>query len=169
MDDHAEQSTPDVPHGDAGCGAHDWYIDESHWGRRRPATAPAAHRHRRITEERPFDGDLDLREPARRLGVLCPLSLRSGIAVSGSPRCGPDAASAGRARSGRGSGRPASSDRVSPDVGSGRSCVRLVGWHTPLQVPPWGTCGAVGVRTAGSSSDGLVDRVGPSVGASSCA
>jgi hypothetical protein len=169
MDDHAEQSTPNVSHGDSGCGAHDRYIDESHWERRGPATAPAAHRRRRIAGGRPCDGGLDLRKPARRLGVLCPLSLPSGVAVSGPSRCGPGAASAGRARSGRCSGRPASSDRVSPDIGSGRSCVRLVGGHTPLQVPLRGTCGAVGVRTTASASDELVDRVGPSVGASSCA
>ena len=40
------------------------------------------------------------------------------------------------------------SDRVSSEVGSGRSCVRVVGGHTPLQVALCATCGSAdGLRT----------------------
>lgn len=38
------------------------------------------------------------------------------------------------------SGRPASSGRVSSEVGFSRSCVRLVGGHTPLQIALCATC-----------------------------
>jgi len=86
---------------------------------------------------------------------------------------GAGAVRAGRARSGRCSGRSASPDRVSSEVGSGRSCVGVVGGHTPLQVPLRGTCGAAGDRSNAAcaivSSDGAVGQGIGRVGVRSCA
>jgi len=73
-----------------------------------------------------------------------PTRCRSGrgrplVRASSSASSGSRAVRAGRVRSGRRSGRSASPDRVSSEVGSARSCVGVVGGHTPLQVPLWGT------------------------------
>ena len=66
---------------------------------------------------------------------------QSAVGCSGSLGLAACVVQAGRMRSGRRSGRSASPGRVPSEVGSGRSCIRVVGGHTPLQVPLRGTCG----------------------------
>lgn len=182
MDEIAEQPAPHVAPSHDRWSAGDRYVDPSLSEHLKPTTAPAACRLRWIAEERSCGGELDLGDRAadltvptntaattfdrlHRLDVVHCLLSRSGVAVSGPPRAG----RAGRWPSGRCPGWSARPGRVSPEVGSGRSCVRAVGGHTPLQVPLWGTCGAVGARSNVAASDGVVDRANSPVGASSCA
>ncbi len=94
---------------------------------------------------------------------------QSAVGSSGSLGLAACVVKAGRVRSGRRSGRSASSGRVSSDVGSGRSCAGALGGHTPLQVSLRETCGAVPApnRASDSHHDSAVaitsDRVGSCV------
>jgi len=85
---------------------------------------------------------------------------QSAVGSSGSFGLAACVVKAGRVRSGRRSGRSASPDRVSSEVGSVRSCVRVVGGHTPLQVSLRETCGAVpaGAGAAFRELAGVVER-----------
>jgi hypothetical protein len=56
-------------------------------------------------------------------------AVRAAVRASGGSGPGSRAVRAGRVWSGRRAGRSASPDRVSSEVGSGRSCVRVVGGH----------------------------------------
>ncbi|MFT5978185.1 MAG: hypothetical protein ACI83Y_002548 [Candidatus Azotimanducaceae bacterium] len=77
--------------------------------------------------------------------VACrPCGVRHAARASGGSGPGLGAVGPGRVWSGPCSGQPASPDRVASEVGSGRSCVRSVVGHAPLQVPLWGTCGPAG-------------------------
>ena len=97
--------------------------------------------HGRLVHDR-FGGASEIARPALRDQVRSGCGRRVVRALCGA--ClGSCAVRAGRVRSGRCLGRSASPDRVSSEVGSGRSCVRVVGGHTPLQVSLRETCGAV--------------------------
>jgi len=82
---------------------------------------------------------------------------QSVVGSSGSLGLAACVVKAGRVRPGWRSGRSASPDRVSSEAGSGRSCVRVVGGHTPLQVPLRGTCGALRVASGDSFRPSLLE------------